>query len=191
MAVDSGFQKERLQPSLLDRLVDDSPPRPARRRWFGRPLKEDDIAPTSNVSAASGAATFISARRLRELVTRDLAWLLNSVNLESVNPALEDFPLASKSVINYGTQELNGRAVLGLPLEEIEARLREIILQYEPRIIPNTLKVAMNRTEHMDGRSVSFDIDCDIWGQPVPEHLLLRSMINLEDGSIELSRGRS
>ena len=191
MAADPGFQKERLQPSLLDRLVDDSPPRPARRRWFNRPLKEADSVASSSSSAASGAAAFISARRLRELVTRDLAWLLNAVNLEAVNPALEDYPFVSKSVINYGTQELNGRAVLGLPLEEIETRLREIILHYEPRIIPNTLKVAMVRTEHMDGRSVSFDIDCDIWGQPVPEHLLLRSMINLEDGSIELSRGRS
>ena len=190
--MDPAFQKERLQPSLLDRLVDESPAAPAQRAWFGRRPKEvEDGLASQSGAAASGGVAFISARRLRELVTRDLGWLFNTVNLEPVQSDLGTFPLVERSVVNFGVRELNGLAVSGLQLEEIETHLRQAILHFEPRIIPNSLQVSVVRTEHMDGRSVSFDIDCDIWGQPVPEHLIIRSMINLEDGSIELSRGRS
>ena len=190
--MDPAFQKERLQPSLLDRLVDESPGAPAQRAWFGRrPRDGDEESFSQAADVASGGVAFISARRLRELVTRDLGWLLNTVNFEPVHPELSAFPLVEKSVVNFGVRELNGLAVSGLQLEEIESHLREAILHFEPRIIPSSLQVSGVRTEHMDGRSMSFDIDCDIWGQPLPEHLVIRSMVNLEDGSIELSRGRS
>ena len=34
--MDTMFQKERLQPSLLDRLLDDAPARPGKRKWVSR-----------------------------------------------------------------------------------------------------------------------------------------------------------
>ena len=59
--------KERLQPSLLDRLTDNEPD----RRLEGRDLR------------------VLSPQRLRESVRRDLTWLFNAVNLAAVRGSSE------------------------------------------------------------------------------------------------------
>ena len=193
--MDTMFQKERLQPSLLDRLLDDAPARPGKRKWVSRVGAEgkrlDDESDAVPGPSASGAAAFISARKLRELVTRDVAWLMNTVNLSSVYPEIEHFPQAAKSVLNYGTGELTGRTVAGLSAHEIEERVREIVLFFEPRIIPASLVLEVSKTDHMDGRALAFDLHCDIWGQPAPEHLVIRSIIDLQDGHVSVTGGRS
>ncbi len=76
----AGIQgRERLQPSLLDRLTDHAPTR----------LKDP---PDSQA---------VSAAQLRQSVLRDLAALLNTSNLETVED-LADAPLVAKSTLNYG-----------------------------------------------------------------------------------------
>src|SRR3546814_4276554 len=72
-------QRERLQPSLLDRLRDDDPRNP-----------KDAIGQQSQ-----------SARGLRESLLRDLGWLLNSRNLASVQD-LSAYPEVARSVVNFG-----------------------------------------------------------------------------------------
>lgn len=72
-------QKERLQPSLLDRLTDDAP----------NELKE------------SREQRVLSLNKLRQGVLRDLAWLLNTSTLDT-SQSLDDYPLVSHSVVNYG-----------------------------------------------------------------------------------------
>ena len=78
--------KERLQPSLLDRLTDNEPDQQKEAR----------------------EKRVLSMRKLRESVQRDLAWLLNTSNLETVQD-LDEYPLVSHSVINYGLPDLAGR----------------------------------------------------------------------------------
>ncbi len=78
-------QKERLQPSLLDRLIDDEPEKKQESRH----------------------KRVLSLQQLREGVLRDLAWLFNAGNLGSVQP-LDDYPEVQTSVVNYGVPELAG-----------------------------------------------------------------------------------
>jgi type VI secretion system protein ImpF len=78
-------QQERLQPSLLDRLIDAAPDQQQESR----------------------DQRVLSLRRLREGVLRDLSWLLNSTNLASVQD-LEAFPHVADSVVNFGTPALGG-----------------------------------------------------------------------------------
>ena len=76
---------ERLQPSLLDRLTDDQPSNPSE----GRDARVIDI------------------RRLREIIQRDLSWLLNTTNNDGwIDPARH--PLAARSVLNYGVRDVAG-----------------------------------------------------------------------------------
>jgi type VI secretion system protein ImpF len=70
--------KERLQPSLLDRLTDNEP----ERKVEGRDLR------------------VLSPQRLRESVRRDLGWLFNSVNFVSVQD-LSGHPEAERSTLNF------------------------------------------------------------------------------------------
>ena len=78
------LSRDRLYPSLLDRLIDDEPGK----------LTE----PRENRAA--------SLQKLRDNVLRDLNWLFNAVQSSE---SLNDDELLTGSVINYGLPPLAGR----------------------------------------------------------------------------------
>ncbi|MDH3594180.1 MAG: type VI secretion system baseplate subunit TssE [Rhodospirillales bacterium] len=157
--------KERLQPSLLDRLTDNEPDQQQEAR----------------------EKRVLSMRKLRESVQRDLAWLLNSSNLETVQD-LDEYPLVSHSVINYGLPDLAGKAASGIDLAGVERMLRQAIWDFEPRILRNTVKVrSVVASDQMNRNAVAFEIEGDLWAQPVPLHLFLRTEIDLDSGSFSVS----
>jgi len=157
--------KERLQPSLLDRLTDDEP---------GRAMHECD----------SG---ILSPARLRECVRRDLTWLFNSTHFQSWC-SLHDFPLVARSVLNYGIPDLAGRTVSGLDTEELVHMVRRAILDFEPRLARDSLRVRLVVDEQqMNHNALFFDVEADLWAQPLPLRLLLRTAFDLETGSVEVS----
>ena len=156
--------EERLQPSLLDRLTDDAP----------------------TEQKESHEKRVLPLRKLRAAVMRDLSWLLNSVSLEATED-LEPYPEVARSVINYGLPELSGQSVSGLDQAAIERTLREAIAVFEPRILRESLKVrAVTRRDRARHRSVGFEIEGELWAQPVPIHLLLRSEVEFETGDVTL-----
>jgi type VI secretion system protein ImpF len=83
--------KERLQPSLLDRLTDNEPD----RKVEGKDLR------------------VLSPQRLRESVRRDLTWLFNAVNLASVQD-LSDHDDVARSTLNFGLPDLSGKSAVGV-----------------------------------------------------------------------------
>jgi type VI secretion system protein ImpF len=154
--------KERLQPSLLDRLTDDAPTKAEESR-------EDRV---------------LSPRRLKASVIRDLRWLLNTCDLASaVN--LDAYPEVRRSVLNFGLPDLAGRHISGLDLTTLERALRDAILQFEPRIIRRTLSIrAVAEETRMSHNAIRFDIEGELWGQPMPQQLYLRTEVDLESGDI-------
>jgi len=156
--------EERLQPSLLDRLTDDAP-------------AEQKESQDKRV---------LPLRRLRAAVMRDLSWLLNSVNLEATQD-LGPYPEVARSVLNYGLPELTGQSVSGLDQATVARVLRQAILAFEPRILRESLKVrAVSRRDKTSHHSVGFEIEGELWAQPVPVHLLLRTEVEVETGDVAL-----
>jgi type VI secretion system protein ImpF len=156
-------QKERLQPSLLDRLTDDEP----------------------HNQVESREKRVLSMNKLRQSVLRDVSWLLNSDSFESVTD-LTDYPEVAKSVLNYGIKDLAGNTVVGISLSDIEKGLKQAITDFEPRILPNTLTVRVVSSDTMSQQAMSFDIEAHLWAQPLPIHLYLRTEINMVTGDINL-----
>lgn len=156
-------QKERLQPSLLDRLTDDEP----------------------HAQQESRDKRVLSMHKLRQSVLRDVSWLLNSDSLESVVD-LTDYPEVAKSVLNYGVKDLAGRTVSGAEISDIEKALKQAVLTFEPRILPNTLAVEIFTAEEMNQHAISYDIEGSLWSQPLPLHLYLRTEINKMTGDVTL-----
>ena len=111
-------QKERLQPSLLDRLTDDAPD------------KEQE----------SREQRVLSINKLRGCVLRDLAWLLNTSKLDTVQ-SMVDYPYADHSIINYGIPDLVGTTLSSTDLPEIQRQIRQAIWDFEPRILPESVQV--------------------------------------------------
>lgn len=156
--------KERLQPSLLDRLTDEDPDKTQESR-------EQRV---------------FSPSRLREVVQRDLAWLFNTTNLAATQ-SLERYPEVERSVLNYGLPELAGITLSGTNVAELERALRQAVLDFEPRILANTLKirVVVDQTL-MEHNAMAFDIEGELWAQPMPLQLFLRTEVDLELGDVRV-----
>lgn len=153
--------QERLQPSLLDRLIDDDP--------------------TSTVETAEKKS--LTKQALRQAVLRDLGWLLNATGYF---PALDQkrFPNTARSVINYGLPTLSGQFSSSVQRSGMEQALRQAILSFEPRILPRTLEVEVVLEGYaMDSHNrVGLMIKGMLWAQPVPMEFLMRSRVDLEEG---------
>lgn len=155
--------QDRLQPALLDRLTDDDP----------ESVQE------------SGEQRVINRNRLRDLVLRDLAWLFNAT---APGTAI-DFsraPQARKSVLNYGLPALSGQTASTIDPLMLQTRVRQAILDHEPRILPETLQVEAVISEmQLDHHNqIGFRITGQLWAQPVPLELLLHTDIDLETGRV-------
>ena len=155
--------RERLQPSLLDRLTDDEPDKAVESR----------------------ERRVMSVRTLREGVLRDLAWLLNTTNLFSVTDR-HGLPHIGNSVINFGMPDLSGSSLAGRNTAELERTIRQAIWDYEPRLIRSSVIVRVV-PENGSVNKLTFEIEADMWAQPYPERLYMKTELDLDRASISLS----
>lgn len=154
--------KERLQPSLLDRLT--------------------DLAPGHQQEAREQRV--LSFRQLKQSVLRDLSWLLNTPAMDSVE-SLVDFPEAERSVINYGIPALSGSNLSSLSAQKLQQQIKQAIINFEPRIMANTLRLELLvDNQQMSHIAVCFKIEGDLWAQPLPVRLYIRSDLDLETGEV-------
>jgi type VI secretion system protein ImpF len=155
----SGIQgRERLQPSLLDRLTDNAPTR----------LKD----PPDSQSVTSA--------QLRQSVLRDLAALLNTSNLATIED-LSKTPLVAKSTLNYGIPGFAGLLDSSARTNVMERELADAIRAFEPRIRPESLRVrTRGQRDDTAVPAVVFEIEGEVWAQPVPLQLFLETTIEIE-----------
>ncbi|MBL3528662.1 MAG: type VI secretion system baseplate subunit TssE [gamma proteobacterium endosymbiont of Lamellibrachia anaximandri] len=158
-------QKERLQPSLLDRLTDDH-----------RDKRNE-----------SRDQRVLSIQKLRESVLRDLSWLLNTVNLGTMQN-LDAYPEAASSVLNYGVPDFAGHTAASVDVPALERLLRQAIIDFEPRLLKNSVRVKLQVAEsHMSHNAMTFDIEAELWAEPVPLHMYMKTEIDLEAGNVTVS----
>ncbi len=163
--------QDRLQPSLLDRLTDHEP--------------------SSRVESLE--ARVLGRKQLREAVLRDLSWLFNAVTQEPdprnrdepERTALwEGIPYVRESVLNYGILSLTGHSFSVVQFPVIEAQIRQSIIRFEPRIVPETLEVLIVNDMSAGGRptSLRLSIKGQMWNQPVPLEILLSADVDVDTG---------
>jgi len=123
--------------------------------------------------------------RLRDCVLRDLAWLFNASR--PLNPdQMERYPFAAaSSVLNFGIPPLAGMTVRILDLNMLENLLRQSVIDFE--ILRGTLRVRANLTAaQMSHNALTFEIEGELWGQPLPQQLYLKTEIDLESGQVKV-----
>jgi len=162
---DQRTPEEQLQPALLDRLTDEEPDKklePRRER-------------------------VMSKRRMRDAVLRDLAWLFNTTRLD---PDMDPVTLAyaRRSVINFGLPSLSGKTASSIELTDLERAIRQAILDFEPRILPASLRVRTLETGRFEHHNViGVEISGQLWAQPISIDLLIRTEVDLETGQVEVA----
>jgi type VI secretion system protein ImpF len=63
-------------------------------------------------------------------------------------------------------------------MEKLQEELGETIQMFEPRITPRGMTIHAD----MERNLVMFEVDGDLWANPLPEHLHLKSMVDVETG---------
>lgn len=160
--------QERLQPSLLDRLT--------------------DANPESGVESRDQRV--MSWQRLRDVVRRDLGWLLNCVHLEA-SEDLSSWPLIAHSTLNYGMPDIAGVPLANINVEALQRRVRQAVLDFEPRLVRSKLSVTVeSRKTGMSRNSLAFVIEGEMWAQPVPQSMFMRTEFDLESGAVKVDEGR-
>ena len=161
--------RERLQPSLLDRLTDNAPSQ-----------KRD--------SADQQALTMT---QLRQMVLRDLGALMNTTNLATLKD-LSATPLAAKSTLNYGIPGFAGMIESAARIVTLEREIADAIKAFEPRIRPQTLRVRMRESRDTSANpAIVFEVEGELWAQPVPVHLFLETSIEIETRLAAVSEVKS
>jgi type VI secretion system protein ImpF len=155
--------RERLQPSLLDRLTDDEPDQEVESR----------------------ERRVLSVRSLREGVLRDLAWLLNTTNLLSVS-AVPRLPHLANTVLNYGMPDMSGASLANMNAADLERAIRQAIWDFEPRLIRSSVSVKIMPQQESISK-IMFEIRADMWAQPYPERLFLKTELDLDLAQVSLT----
>jgi type VI secretion system protein ImpF len=161
--------RDRLQPSLLDRLID-SDPQSKRETADQRVL---------------------SRQQLRAAVLRDLAWLFNTTRNEPEPNSDREEELAlwaqhdhaRRSALNFGMPAFAGNTLSTMDTAAMEASVKQAIIDFEPRIDANTLDVEVNLDARNKHNALQLTIRGQMWNQPVPLELLLAAQVDLETGS--------
>lgn len=167
----------RLQPCLLDRLLDDQPDKPDESR-------SDRV---------------VSLARYREAVLRDLGWLFNCTAHIEGDP-LYDNPGLRSCVLNFGVRDLSGLVSDSVDLEHYRRQIVETLFAFEPRLNRSKLDVRFTSPTSVGrGRARSaaplgvlcFEISGELFARPFPERFFARTEIDLETGASVLSTSSS
>lgn len=147
-----------LMPTLIDRLIDNAP----------------------NETSESAQDYAMSPEQMRRVVQRDLAHLLNTINLDDqINARL--YEEASRSVVNYGVSPFAGTFISQRNWDQVETMLRQAITLFEPRLVPESLEVvAIKDVKGEHQNSLPFEIRGLIQMQPYPMAFLVQSSFDLE-----------
>lgn len=159
-------QIEKVQPCLLDRLVDERPE--VRTETTGRG---------------------ISLSRYRQGVLRDIEWLLNAKS-RLAHEGFADFPETENSVLNFGMPDPAGRSTDRPTIGQIEKDIAAALLRFEPRIIADSLAVNVVESPTNEASAspnvLTFSITGELWASPMNEELHLKTEIDLETGKCRL-----
>lgn len=156
--------RDLLQPCLLDRLTDDEP----------------------EVSKESRDKRVVSIRRYKNGVLRDLEMLLNSKS-HPLGDDIYQFSEVARSVLNFGIPDVCGSTFSNVNPAEYETQIKQVILCFEPRISRNKLSVRLLSPEDSRNiRAISFEIEGDLWAQPLPDRLFVKTEVDLETGHCKM-----
>jgi type VI secretion system protein ImpF len=160
---------KRLRSSLLDRLTDHHP---ERRR-------------------ESGLERTVDEAELRELVRRDLTWLFNTTHL-AAGMDFEHHPHVESSVLNFGIPDLTGRMLSSIQTDQIRNQVLDALRRYEPRLLPDSTRVAVQIGANRAGTAaLVIDIEAQLWAEPMPLALYLRTEVDVESGRVAIDELRS
>ncbi len=139
----------------------------------------------ANLNPEPAGQRVISMRQLRESVLRDLAWLLSTSSYDT-DRSLSAWPEVELSVFNFGLPSMAGLGIAGFDAATAAARLQKAIETFEPRL-SHVHVTSETESGSMDLNALVFRVDAELWGQPTPQRMLLRTQIDVESADVVIT----
>ena len=89
--------------------------------------------------------------------------------------------------------DLAGKSASNVDVVQIERLMVDTIRAFEPRILPGTLRVRAVQSGETTGQhnAIAFIVEGDLHAHPVPERLYLRTELDLEAGTVNVTEQAS
>ena len=124
--------------------------------------------------------------RLQTFFMIDLGNLLGTVHLEATED-LSEFPSVRKSILNYGVLEVTSLTITAGTGEDIRRKLKEALLDHEPRLIPDSVVVRARVSDGGQDQSMAFEIEAVLAARPVDVPLEFVAEIDTGEGKVVMS----
>ena len=124
---------------------------------------------------------------LRREVARDLDSLLNTIAMES-SEDLEPFDYARKSIINFGLPDIAHRSIDETAVDTIGEEIRQALMHFEPRLMPQTIRVAKAWEFDEAELKVRFVVHADLLCEPLNVPVEFVADLELDSGNVTVSR---
>jgi type VI secretion system protein ImpF len=126
---------------------------------------------------------------LRRHLSLDMASLMNTISLDACVD-LTDYPYIQKSIINYGFSDLSALSDKAFATGEMARFIRDTLIRHEPRLIPSSIEINVNRDAESVTQRLTFDISADMVASPVDVPLDFVAEVDLGAGKIQMTRLR-
>lgn len=170
------YSKDRLQPSLLDRLTDYRP----------------------DARTESPDERVLTHQQLRAAVLRDLSWLFSTTRHEpspsSTRRAQRELwanaSFARRSVLNFGLPPFPGAMKSGLNRAAMQTAIKQAIADFEPRIDAETVQVEIGVSDRLDFNALKITIRGELWAKPVSTPIQMTTDFDTETGQALVREAR-
>lgn len=126
---------------------------------------------------------------LRRHLSNDLASLMNTISLDAVED-LSDYPYIQKSIVNFGFGDLSSLSDKGYAASEMSRFIRDTLIRHEPRLIPSTIEINVNKDAQSVTQRLTFDIAADMVASPVDVPLDFVAEVDMGAGKIQMTKLR-
>lgn len=176
-------RKDRLSPPLMSLFRGAFEARDAKKKIDLR----DEGGERVIASRRTSRRTAITEPVLRREVARDLESLMNTVAMESSEP-LDRFEFVRRSILNYGFPDITHRTIDENSVDDIKDEIRTVLANYEPRLIPGSVKVTRDDTVDRAELKIRFTVNAELFCDPVNVPVEFIAEVDMDSGKIQISR---
>jgi type VI secretion system protein ImpF len=158
-----------------------------RERDAKKKVDRRDAAGERVIASRRAGARAITEADLRHEVVRDLDALLNTVSLDS-SVDIDAFERVRVSILNFGCPDLARRSIDSADVAAIADELKAVLMHYEPRLVPSTIRVHRDQTVDEAELKVRFVINADLSCDPLDLAVEFLADVSYDSGKIAVSR---
>jgi type VI secretion system protein ImpF len=176
-------KKDRLSPPLMQAFRGAFEARDAKKKLDLRSEGGERIIASRRISPR----TAITEPVLRREVARDLEALMNTIALESTLD-LSACAEVRRSILNFGFPDIAHHTIDEHSVNGIKDDIRTILTNYEPRLLPESVRVARDVSVDEAELKVRFTVNAELICDPVNVPVEFVAEVELDSGKFHVSR---